>query len=730
MASMAVQWPVDKDQSQIPYWLNNDEMAVAGDNFFDQYVTFDTGDGTASRSELFEDPPSPSVLLESLEGSLTQSSSADRDSQSIQSQAEATAATAAATSFPEPQLTFPAPVTAAESDASARAGLLAPAEDPVLGGSISDAELLRLEGISLKSPGTGLSRAPASPPYEDTAAAAAAFSASPRKHGRFIDSVYATFRRATHRGPRPNKQQPQQQEPGDFASMGMFLAPEPQPAVVDVDIKPEPVDHNGLPLSPPLTGRIPYDTRATHNPMRFVSGALDDPFVVTAADDGQLRGPAAVHNTAGGIQTTPLSTPLLGPDGLYAPPQHHHPHAMGAPLAFRHPPHPHHLHQHQQPQYQRSTNSAEWPMEGLLADGGGGNGGSGGPGVNRSCSLSGDDVRLWSSSYVPDSNGGGGGGSDGLPSREWWDPATRSRAPSSSAHFHGNPPPPSADLPSYVYGGGGGAELSGLMIHMPQPRAPQAAVLSASLDGANNSNHNHNNPCPSPGASGTAGLTTSSYPPPPASYHGGHYAEPPPLLLPPHSHHGGSSSRRPRPRAPSSGARHHGHGSLTSPRKLHHSGSRGYLRQQQQQQSGQQGGQSSEPQQPPSPSPRSSSLSVRKRRSWCRQQQQQQAQQQQQMLPRTPSLDLGDASIAGLDVTISRSSSSGAGGSTIGFVNYTPSDKNVLMGGVAPSGSSKTKARREKEALEKRRRLSAAALRAVRDAGGDIDRLREEGFVV
>jgi hypothetical protein len=49
---------------------------------------------------------------------------------------------------------------------------------------------------------------------------------------------------------------------------------------------------------------------------------------------------------------------------------------------------------------------------------------------------------------------------------------------------------------------------------------------------------------------------------------------------------------------------------------------------------------------------------------------------------------------------------------------------------VAPSGSSKTKARREKEAMEKSRRLSQAAVRAVQAAGGDVGRLLEEGLIV
>lgn len=61
-------------------------------------------------------------------------------------------------------------------------------------------------------------------------------------------------------------------------------------------------------------------------------------------------------------------------------------------------------------------------------------------------------------------------------------------------------------------------------------------------------------------------------------------------------------------------------------------------------------------------------------------------------------------------------------------MNFTPGDKNLLMTGVAPSGSSKTKARREKEAADRRRRLSEAAVKAVQAAGGDLDRLVREGF--
>ena len=67
---------------------------------------------------------------------------------------------------------------------------------------------------------------------------------------------------------------------------------------------------------------------------------------------------------------------------------------------------------------------------------------------------------------------------------------------------------------------------------------------------------------------------------------------------------------------------------------------------------------------------------------------------------------------------------------SMGFVNFTPSDSRRLLTGVAPSGSSKTKARREQEANEKKRKLSQAVLRAVEEAGGDADSLRKEGLLI
>lgn len=74
-------------------------------------------------------------------------------------------------------------------------------------------------------------------------------------------------------------------------------------------------------------------------------------------------------------------------------------------------------------------------------------------------------------------------------------------------------------------------------------------------------------------------------------------------------------------------------------------------------------------------------------------------------------------------VKLSTPTKGGKGSSNVSFVNFTPSDSKKILTGVAPSGSSKTKARREQEAREKRRKLSEAALLAVRNAGGDVEAL-------
>lgn len=64
----------------------------------------------------------------------------------------------------------------------------------------------------------------------------------------------------------------------------------------------------------------------------------------------------------------------------------------------------------------------------------------------------------------------------------------------------------------------------------------------------------------------------------------------------------------------------------------------------------------------------------------------------------------------------------------VGFVNFTPNDSQKILTGVAPSGSSKTKARREQEANEKRRRLSQVAEKILLESGGDLEKIRASGL--
>ncbi|KAI1487525.1 hypothetical protein F5X96DRAFT_686849 [Biscogniauxia mediterranea] len=709
MAFTAVHYPMDKDKGHITYWPDNEEMAMAGDNFFDQFVTFDTGESAALGGDQLQNPPSPSILLDSLDDRLTNSSSNDQDFHSGLSGGDI-AFTAASD-----QLTIPSHAVTAEHSTPIPEVLTTLAADPILSnGSISDSELLRLEGISLKSPNTTAS-APSSPPFANTA------STSPRKHNRFVESLYATIRRATHRS-KPHRSNHSQRT--HVPVMDVFQDDinthhdMPGPGIGHykdnrIEIKPEPIDSNGLPLSPPLTGRIPMD-QSSHI-MQFVNGHFDDPFC-----EDILAPPATINLARGPDNSTPIGTPVTDSDLFYQQ-------AMVAmdTNSYR-----------RQPKPLRNASSAEWPMEGIL--------------------TSDVSANIWppstspSTAYLPENQG------PMQESMNWWETTpqaiadndmqpTRHRSEHNlHSHYQNHTQTPGIrhasslnfslqnhdqqqqmDHHHHNNNGNNGNnnnfpfeynddDFSGLMIHMPQPRQPQAAVLSSNInDALSSSANNHNN---------NYSLAPPPPPPPPAA-----------VGIPSHHHNHHHHERRPRPRAPSSGARHHG--SLTSPRKqLHHSGSRPYLREE-----------SASP--TPQTHQRSSSITVRKRRSWCRRDASSSSSssashQQQLQAPRTPgatgsrsrSPSFGGGMMMGGGGGGRGSSGNGGGGGggggMIDFVNFTPSDKNVLMTGVAPSGSSKTKARREKEALEKRRRLSEAALKAVRAAGGDIDKLVSEGFVI
>ena len=65
----------------------------------------------------------------------------------------------------------------------------------------------------------------------------------------------------------------------------------------------------------------------------------------------------------------------------------------------------------------------------------------------------------------------------------------------------------------------------------------------------------------------------------------------------------------------------------------------------------------------------------------------------------------------------------------MGFINLSPKDSKQILSGVSPSRSEKTKARREREAAEKGRKLSQVAIKVVIEAGGDPRCLEKEGLL-
>jgi hypothetical protein len=246
------------------------------------------------------------------------------------------------------------------------------------------------------------------------------------------------------------------------------------------------------------------------------------------------------------------------------------------------------------------------------------------------------------------------GGADYVASQDssWWDLSMNASVNQAMHSQHGELPYEYAPIPD--------TNAAGLMIHMPQPRPPQPAVVN------------------------DIGLNAQTYLPPP-----------PPIPA-------ADRCTRP-PRAPSSGTRHRNMSS--SPMRKTRGPSA-----------------SPTPAQPQmrNQSRHSSTGSISSVRST--------SGRGPGSAPNTPggvrkrrSRDAGSIGAGGGGISLA--------GDGLGFVNFTPNDGSILMTGVAPSGSSKTKARREKEAQEKRRRLSEAAMKAVAAAGGDVDKLIQEGFV-
>ncbi|ROV87045.1 hypothetical protein VMCG_10859 [Cytospora schulzeri] len=606
-------------------------------------------------------------------------------------------------------------------------------------GSISDSELLQLEGLSVNSPrrltahhGPAASSTPPSSMQafghtatgniaglaDDIDLASIAKNQQNHKSGnRRFETIYSTIRRAVGGHSRGRVQQqhpstapiPQTVIPSHMESAKKAtrrLASESQTI---------PSSWNGLPISPPLTEMA--NTRS-NDALPFGNGYLDDPFFDPTvsfhhtgglAPAAQINGKKAIYN--GAIPHTPSRTPNIKGET-----------ANGDDISHFFP------------------NTTE-PWAGLDASFAATSDLSG-----NIMSFDGTSMDAWG--FDPSSDSGSNNmdlGGTSLPET------------SSSRNHHNltiQVPPAYAprDHRHSAPGGGGGPDdmaTNGLMIHMPQPQTPNTAPLLSSqvipMDDGTGSGYPFPDQHPQSMHS-FRGSFTDHQQQQPCGVGGG----------PQQNNNINNSNRRQKPRAPSSGARYHHMGAATiSPRKTRPP---------------------SLSSSSPSPTPGGGSL-----------QHHQQQRRSRSATRRAPSLhrvstsDLGSAAAAAAAITAPttdtqthairkrRSASSWLGGGRrttssvssssaaaaaaaagermlsssagecgggggldhqIKFMNFTPEDHTQLMTGVAPSGSSKTKARREKEVKERERRMAEVMRKAVTAAGVDVSRLKEEGIVI
>ncbi|KAK3945912.1 hypothetical protein QBC46DRAFT_336080 [Diplogelasinospora grovesii] len=268
----------------------------------------------------------------------------------------------------------------------------------------------------------------------------------------------------------------------------------------------------------------------------------------------------------------------------------------------------------------------------------------------------------------------------------------------------------------------------GLMIHMPQPRTPTTAVLQhhSTFTTATASFKHHE-------------VSQSQIRQIQQQYQ--------PSLPPPQP----QNHRRHKPRAPSSGARYLRHpdsaGNLTaSPRKMRNVGgggsgsrslpsptpagsssNRSASGRQHRRSASMQTLRSTAAASAPNPGGEVVGASIRKRKSWTGRRGSN-GEPTGDAVPRKLHKS-ASSSFASTASTSNNTSGNGGGGMEVDFVVFTPQDHTTLMTGVAPSGSSKTKARREREAAERQRKLSEHVLKAVAAAGGDVRKLKEDGIM-
>lgn len=532
-------------------------------------------------------------------------------------------------------------------------------------GSISDSELLKLEGLSMRSPRVHVPPSSASMPPSPPSMSR---STSPRKAGR-LEALYTRARNkvATFQG-KPRAQQPQTVVPSEISRAQMGPAKSSS--------RPRPTGSKA-PLSPPLTASMSEGMSAslTSTDAGFINGFISDPF-----------SDARMHN--GAMPNTPLHTPLMNGSFDANGTSSLNPWDMPTPdmaHSFNGGPHP-----------------GFWWGDPFAS--------------HPNTSMPHLDMEM------------------DIDDPEFFNTSSTTKLPMAAPHH-----------PSFSSSSTSNLSLSGLMIHMPQPRGgPPPAVLHPPR-------YHYPPPPPIPSAT-TGGPATSprrltKAPRAPSSGARRHHYPPPPSQ----GQQQQQSPRKPRtasgggggPSVPSSPT-------ATAPSRLHRrSASMQMLR---------------STAAAPEPATPSSSSAIRKRKSWTGRRTSSHHHQQHlentllsgsprkpQASRRTPSLPaMGSSYHHGHGQHLpphphyphpqhphpngthnddgDQEEDEEEEATEDGFVNYTPQDHRVLMTGVAPSGSSKTKARREREAQEQKRKLGEAVRKAVAAAGGDVRKLEEGGW--
>ncbi|KAK4104331.1 hypothetical protein N658DRAFT_484308 [Parathielavia hyrcaniae] len=178
-------------------------------------------------------------------------------------------------------------------------------EPPGGGGSISDSELLKLEGLTMRSPRLHMPQLsasePASPPSKAT---------SSRKAGRLKSACNRIRDAMTLHG--EAKQADSESEP-DSLSVPVMLTAQMEPSRMSGRPRPQNLQFcrkAELP-SPPLTSGLPRDAQQANggSDAAIVNGLLDAPYMADGLGHGQFVRPAQLSGSA--LPQTPLSTPLL-----------------------------------------------------------------------------------------------------------------------------------------------------------------------------------------------------------------------------------------------------------------------------------------------------------------------------------------------------------------------------------------------------------------------------------